>query len=88
MGVGIGGDTDLSAMLDGTSDQTNKYYYASTQYFLAMTRHQMDHEFQARRCLSEANNMDQKLQSDPSLDWTRRVILNTRHREAKGLIEP
>jgi len=80
--------TDLAAQLDQNQDQTSRYYLACTQFFLAMARHQLGHEFQARRCLHDARAIDQRLQNDPSFDWTRRVILNTLCREAKSLIEP
>ena len=76
--------TDLSAQLDQNRDQAGRYYLACTQYFLAMAHHQLGHEFQTRRCLDAACAIDGKLQKVPSLDWTRRVTLNTLRREAKG----
>jgi tetratricopeptide (TPR) repeat protein len=80
--------TESSAKLDQGPDQNGQYLLACGQYFLAMARHQLGHEFQSRRCLDEACATDQALQNDPTLDWRQRVVLNTLHREAKGLIEP
>ena len=80
--------TDLTARLSGGISATNQYELACDKYFLAMTRHQLGHEFQAHRCLNEALAADEALQKDPSLSWPQRVALNTLRREANGLIDP
>ena len=78
----------LPTKLDEGPDQNGQYAQACAEYFLAMTRHQLGHEYQARRWLDQARSSDDSLQGNPNLPWFQRVALNTLRREAKGLIEP
>jgi eukaryotic-like serine/threonine-protein kinase len=79
--------TKLPTKLDEGSDQNGQYAQACAEYFLAMARHQLGHEYQARRWLDQAQSCDDSLQGKPNLPWGGRVALNTLRREAKGLID-
>ncbi len=80
--------TNLSQQLDSALDQSGKFSSAYAEYFLAMTHQKLGNELQARKGLEKAIAMDESLQGDPSLNWCRRVVLNTLRREAKGVIDP
>lgn len=75
--------TDLVTKLSGSSDAHGQYILACANYLLAMTRHQMGHDFQARRRLKEADSIAQRLEG-ANANWYWQVELATLHREASA----
>jgi hypothetical protein len=79
---------DSLANVSEATDYNTEYWRICAGYFLAMARHQLGHEVQARRLLHQARAADDLLQTNPLLRWHERVALDTLHREAQELIEP
>ena len=74
---------ELAAKLAGGSDSTTRYELACTQYFLALTRFEMGHAFQARQLLGEANRTaEASLQYRSKRSWQKSVRLRALRREA------
>jgi hypothetical protein len=78
--------TKLVAKLNRGGNSTDQYQLAYAKYFLALTRFDMGHKFQAQRLLDEANRAatDVPRSSTSIWYWWRPVVLDTLRREVEG----
>ncbi len=74
--------TDLSIKLDRGGDTIDQYELACCRYFLALARHELGQDFQARRLQALADRASDEYQQI-SPDWREKVILNALRREVE-----
>ena len=68
-----------------STDTEGLYILACAEYFLAMARYQLGHDFQARQRLIEADDIAQRLKNVTS-NWHWQVEFATLHRETAKLL--
>ncbi len=76
--------TEVVAMLEQSADVSTHGDLSSALYFLAMTRHQLGHAFQAQRHLDAAEKIAEV--SSHRFDWITRVQLHSLDQQARALI--
>lgn len=76
--------TDVAEKYQRSGDPTAAGDTACMLYFLAMTRHQMGHSFQARRYLQDAVQIADNI--TPNSNWALKTQVNVLDREARALI--